>query len=117
MPCSACSTRSPPRPRRPSRPLDRDDRDRYDALLAPALPLARKLFAAPTYHYKTGIVFLAWLNGHQHHFRMVAGAESARTLVHLAELVRLADAAGLLRDPGLAVERMGDLLALAGVGR
>ena len=97
--------------------LDRDDRDRYDALLAPALPLARKLFAAPTYHYKTGIVLLAWLNGHQHHFRMVAGAESARTLVHLAELVRLADAAGLLRDPGLAVQRMGDLLALAGVRR
>jgi hypothetical protein len=97
--------------------LDRDERDRYDALLAPTLPLARKLFASPTYHYKTGIVFLAWLNGHQDHFRMVAGAESARTLVHLAELVRLADAAGLLRDPGLAVERMGDLLALAGVRR
>jgi Protein of unknown function (DUF993) len=97
--------------------LDRENRERYDELLAPTLPLARKLFASPTYHYKTGIVFLAWLNGHQDHFRMVAGAESARTLVHLADLVRLADAAGLLRDPGLALERMGALLALAGVRR
>jgi hypothetical protein len=95
--------------------LDASDRARFDALLAPTRPLARKLFASPTYHYKTGIVFLAWLNGHQEHFRMVAGAESARTLVHLADLVRLADAAGLLRDPALAVERMGRLLALAGI--
>ncbi len=95
--------------------LDASERVRFDALLAPTRPLARKLFASPTYHYKTGIVFLAWLNGHQKHFRMVAGAESARTLVHLADLVRLADAAGLLRDPPLAVERMGRLLALAGI--
>jgi hypothetical protein len=95
--------------------LDVSDRTRFDELLAPTRPLARKLFASPTYHYKTGIVFLAWLNGHQEHFRMVAGAESARTLVHLSELVRLADAAGLLRDPALAVERMGRLLAVAGI--
>ena len=60
-------------------------------------------------------MFLAWLNGHQEHFRMVGGAESARTLVHLGELVRLTDAAGLLADPPLAALRMRDLLALGGV--
>ena len=97
------------------RALDAGDGKRYDELLAPTLPLARRLFASPTYHYKTGIVFLAWLNGHQEHFRMVEGAESARTLVHLGELVRLADAAGLLADPPLAARRMRDLLALGGV--
>ena len=85
-------------------------------MLEPTLPLARQLFAAPTYHYKTGIVFLAWLNGHQEHFRMVDGLESARTLLHLAEIFRLADAAGLLVDPPFAADRMRRLLALSGVG-
>ena len=96
--------------------LDAGDTERFHAVLAPTLPLARRLFAAPTFHYKTGIVFLAWLNGHQDHFRMVAGLESARTLTHLAELLRLADAAGVLTDPPLAAERMRRLLAVAGVG-
>ena len=95
--------------------LDAGDEARFDALFAPTLPLARKLFASPTYHYKTGLVFLAWLNGHQRHFRMIGGQEGARTLVHLAELFRLADGAGLLADPRLACERMGQLLAVAGV--
>jgi hypothetical protein len=95
--------------------LDAGDSARFAELLAPTEPLARKLFAPPTYHYKTGLVFLAWLNGHQHHFRMIAGQEGARTLVHLAELLRLADRAGLLADPALACERMRRLLALAGV--
>jgi dihydrodipicolinate synthase/N-acetylneuraminate lyase len=95
--------------------LDAGDSRRFDELLGPTLPLARRLFASPTYHYKTGIVFLAWLNGHQEHFRMVAGLESARTLVHLAELFRLADAAGLLAEPAHAAERMRRLLAVAGV--
>jgi hypothetical protein len=79
------------------------------------LPLARKLFAAPTWHYKAGIVFLAWLNGHQGHFRMVGGLEGARTLVHLADVFRLADGAGLLADPPLATERMRRLLAVGGI--
>jgi hypothetical protein len=96
--------------------LDAGDQPRFHELLAPTVPLARRLFAAPTYHYKAGIVFLAWLNGHQDHFRMVDGLESARTLVHYAELFRLADAAGLLADPALAAERMRRLLAVAGVG-
>ena len=95
--------------------LDSGDRIRFAGLLASTEPLARRLFASPTYHYKTGLVFLAWLNGHQRHFRMLGGQESARTLVHLSELLRLADRAGLLADPTLACERMRRLLALAGV--
>jgi Protein of unknown function (DUF993) len=95
--------------------LDSGDQARFMELLRPTEPLARKLFASPTYHYKTGLVFLAWLNGHQRHFRMIGGQEGARTLVHLAELFRLADAAGLLADPALACERMRRLLAVAGV--
>ncbi|MEV4611359.1 dihydrodipicolinate synthase family protein [Kitasatospora sp. NPDC049258] len=97
--------------------LDAGDRARYDALLAPTVPLARHLFAAPTYHYKTGIVFLAWLAGHQEHFTMVAGAQSGRSLPHLVELFRLADRAGLLPDPDLAARRMTALLTVAGVAR
>ena len=96
--------------------LDGGDVEGFERALDPTLPLARKLFAAPTYHYKAGIVFLAWLNGHQTHFRMVGGLESARTLVHLADVFRLADGAGLLTDPPLATERMRRLLAVAGVG-
>ncbi len=95
--------------------LDAGDEARFAELLAPTVPLARRLFASPTYHYKTGLVFLAWLNGHQRHFRMIGGQEGARTLVHLAELLRLADGAGLLADPALACERMRRLLTVAGV--
>jgi len=95
--------------------LDDGDLDRYDALLAPTVPLSRHIFAAPTPYYKTGVVFLAYLNGHQQHFRMVGGLESGRSVLHLAELFVLADQAGLLRDPELASERMRGVLALAGV--
>jgi hypothetical protein len=95
--------------------LDVGDREAYDALLAPTVPLARKLFEPPTFNYKTGIVFLAFLNGHQDHFRMVGGMESTRSIVHLADLFVLADRAGLLRDPASAVARMRHVLALAGI--
>ena len=95
--------------------LDAGDRASYDALLAPTVPLSRHIFAAPTYHYKTGVVFLAYLNGHQDHFRMVGGMESARSITHLAELLVLADGARLLRDPELAVARAALALELAGV--
>ncbi|WP_435833176.1 dihydrodipicolinate synthase family protein [Kitasatospora purpeofusca] len=93
--------------------LDAGDLDRYDALFAPTLPLARHLFAAPTFHYKTGIVLLAWLAGHQDHFTMVGGAQSGRSVPHLVELFRLADAAGILPDPELAADRMRRYLAVA----
>jgi hypothetical protein len=95
--------------------LDAGDRERYASILAPTVPLSRHIFAAPTYYYKTGVVFLAYLNGHQSHFRMVGGQESARSVVHLSELFVLADRAGLLRDPEMAVERIQRLLALAGI--
>jgi uncharacterized protein DUF993 len=95
--------------------LDAGDRAAYDDILGPTVPLARRLFEAPTFNYKTGIVFLAFLNGHQEHFRMVGGLESARSITHLADVFVLADRAGLLRDPALAVARMRHVLALAGI--
>lgn len=95
--------------------LDAGDVTRYLTILAPTVTLSRHIFQPPTYYYKTGVVFLAYLNGHQSHFRMVAGLESARSVVHLAELFILADKAGLLRDPELATERMRRVLAVAGI--
>jgi len=97
------------------RALDGGDLGRYEAILAPTVPLSRHIFRAPTRYYKTGIVFMAYLNGHQGHFRMVRGLESARSIVHLSELFVLADEAGLLRDPEAAAGRMRRVLAVAGV--
>ena len=87
----------------------------FHDILAPTVPLSRHIFRAPTRFYKTGIVFMAYLNGHQNHFTMVGGQESARSTLHLAELFRLADAAGLLRDPELAAGRMRTVLATHGI--
>jgi hypothetical protein len=95
--------------------LDDGDTQRYDELLAPTVPLSRHIFKAPTPYYKTGVVFLAYLNDHQQHFRMVGGLESGRNVLHLAELFVLADQAGLLADPELASARMRQVLALAGI--
>src|SRR5207302_11294998 len=91
-------------------------RDEYHEVLAPTVPLSRHIFCAPTRFYKTGVVFMAWLNGHQDHFLMVGGQQSARHLLHFCELFRLADAAGLLSDPPLACARMKQLLAVHGCG-
>ena len=91
------------------------NRTAYDALLAPTVPLSRHIFKTPTRFYKTGVVFLAYLNGFQDHFHMLGGQQSARSVLHLAELFRLADAARVLRDPDLAVSRMQRVLALAGI--
>lgn len=95
--------------------LDAGDIPRYQELLAPTVPLSRHLFTSPTQHYKTGVVFLAYLNGFQSHFRMVGGYESARSTAHLCDLFVLADQARVLRDTELAVRRMQNFLALAGV--
>ncbi len=89
--------------------------EKFHAILGPTVPLSRHIFAAPTRFYKTGVVFMAWLNGHQKHFTMVGGQQSTRSLPHLAELLRLADAANLLEQPELAARRMKTLLALHGV--
>jgi hypothetical protein len=97
------------------RALDAGDLQWYEELMEPTVALSRHIFQAPTYNYKTGLVFLAYLNGHQRHFRMLSGAESARSVVHLAELFVLADQARLLVDPELAVARMRLVLELAGL--
>ena len=95
--------------------LARGGENRFFDILEPTVPLSRHIFAAPTRFYKTGVVFLAYLNGLQDHFAMVGGQQSARSLLHLAELFRLADKAGVLRDPELAAARMQEVLAVQGV--
>jgi hypothetical protein len=95
--------------------LDTGDPTEYRRILTPTEALSRQIFAAPTFYYKTGIVFLSWLNGHQSSFSMVGGLHSARSLPHLSEIVRLADAAGALEKPELAAGRWTGMLALNGV--
>ncbi|MGO1411128.1 MAG: DUF993 family protein [Microbacterium sp.] len=95
--------------------LDAGDPARYLELLQPTQALSRQVFAAPTFYYKTGVAFLAWLNGHQPAFQMVGGLHSARSLRHLSEIVRLANDARALEKPDLAAERWHSLLRLNGV--
>jgi hypothetical protein len=94
--------------------LGEGDTAAFRATLDPTVPLARLIFRAPTQYYKTGVVFLAWLNGFQDHFVMLNGAQAMRPLPYFVEVFRLADQCGLLRDPELAVERMKTLLAIYG---
>jgi hypothetical protein len=96
--------------------LARGGQNEFFDILEPTVPLSRHIFRAPTRFYKTGVVFLAYLNGLQDHFVMVGGQESARSLLHLAELFRLADRAGVLADPERAAARMRGLLAVHGIG-
>ena len=88
--------------------------DNFHNILGPTVPLSRHIFKAPTRFYKTGVVFMAWLNGHQSHFTMVGGQQSSRSLMHLIELFKLADQANLLEDPEFAINRMKSLLAING---
>ncbi|WP_306332539.1 dihydrodipicolinate synthase family protein [Streptomyces sp. KL118A] len=97
------------------RALDTGDAKRFRALLDPTVELSRHLFQAPTRYYKTGVVLLAWLAGHQTHFTMVGGLQSARPLPHLARAYELADGLGLFPDPALAATRMRSLLTVHGV--
>jgi hypothetical protein len=90
--------------------LDAGDVDGYQAAMNPTVPLARHIFSAPTYHYKTGLAFLSWLNGQQSHFRMIGEQHRARDAAHLATLFVLADEAGVLADPDLAADRMSSFL-------
>jgi len=94
--------------------LSEEKKSSYHEVLAPTVPLSRHIFKAPTRFYKTGVVFMAWLNGHQNHFVMVGGQQSARNVLHFSELFRLADAAGLLSDPPLACARMKQFLETQG---
>jgi hypothetical protein len=95
--------------------LDDGEAEQFDKILAPTLPLSRHVFSKPTFYYKTGVVFMAYLSGHQDHFRMVNGLESARSIVHLSQQLVLSDGAGLLPDPDLAAHRMRLVLELAGI--
>jgi hypothetical protein len=96
--------------------LDAGDVDTYRAEMTPTLPLSRHVFSAPTFYYKTGIAFLAWLSGHQDGFTMVGGLQAARSPVHLARVFELANEARLLPDPELARHRLGLVLTSAGIG-
>lgn len=95
--------------------LANGDQAQFNAILAPTVPLSRHIFAAPTRFYKSGVVFLAWLNNHQSHFTMVGGQQSARDAIHYSELFRLADNAALFDDPELAATRMCHFMATQGV--
>ena len=95
--------------------LDQGNIGLFRNILEPTVPLARHIFQTPTYYYKTGLTFLAYLNGHQNHFRMVGGLESGRSVRHFCELLVLADQAGVIRDPDLAIRRMRRFLAFNGV--
>ncbi|MEO6409296.1 MAG: DUF993 family protein, partial [Burkholderiaceae bacterium] len=95
--------------------LSDGDLQGFHAAFGPTVPLSRHIFQAPTRFYKTGVVFMAWLNGHQNHFVMVGGQQSTRSLPHLSELLRLADAAGLVERPDLAAQRWRALLATHGI--
>ncbi|WP_418591647.1 dihydrodipicolinate synthase family protein [Ponticoccus sp. (in: a-proteobacteria)] len=94
--------------------LGQGDAQGFRAVLDPTVPLARLIFRAPTQYYKTGVVFLAWLNGFQDHFVMLNGAQAMRPLPYFTDVFRHADACGLLRDPDRAVGRMKRLLAVYG---
>jgi hypothetical protein len=95
--------------------LDQGNVGLFGNILGPTVPLARHIFQTPTYYYKTGLTFLAYLNGHQNHFRMVGGLESGRSVRHFCELLVLADQAGVIRDRDLAIRRMRHFLAFNGV--
>jgi hypothetical protein len=95
--------------------LDAGEPDQFDKILAPTLPLSRHVFSHPTFFYKTGVVFMAYLCGYQDHFRMVNGLESARSIVHLSRQFVLADQAGLLPDPDLAAHRMRLMVEVSGI--
>jgi len=97
------------------RALDAGDPATFEDILSPTVPLSRHIFQSPTFFYKTGLVFLAYLNGHQKHFRMLGGQESARSIAHLSQLFVFADNARLLVDPDLAVHRMRLVLELSGL--
>jgi len=92
--------------------LAQGDEARFRALIEPTVPLSREIFRAPTRHYKAGVVFLAWLNGHQRHFTMAGGLQSARDVLHYVQVFRLADACGALQNPELALQRMQQFLSV-----
>ncbi len=97
--------------------LANGNKDKFFKILNPTIPLSRRIFSAPTKFYKTGVVFMAYLNGHQNHMTMLAGHQSMRPLSYFIDIFKLADQAGLLNDPDMAISRMKDLMKIYGVSR
>ncbi|RNF33312.1 dihydrodipicolinate synthase family protein [Paracoccus methylarcula] len=95
--------------------LAEGDKAAYHQTFAPTVPLSRHIFKAPTRFYKTGVVFMAYLTGHQDHFTMIGGQESTRSTLHLADIIRLANSAGLFTDPELVAARARPVFAARGV--
>ena len=95
--------------------LDSGNKDEFRRILDSTVPLSRLIFCSPTQYYKTGVVFLAYLNGFQEHFVMLGGQQSCRSLPYFVDIFRLSDTCGLLRDPSVAVDRMKKLLSFYGV--
>ena len=95
--------------------LDAGDSEGFAKLMNKSIPMAVKMFEAPADRYKVGTVFVAWLSGHQYHFRMVTGREGMRSIQHLSDLFVLTDKLGLFPDPELAAHRMKLLLAVNGI--
>ena len=94
------------------------DGNTYREILPPTIPLSREIFRAPTRHYKAGVIFIAWLNGHQDHFVAAGGLQSARSVLHYAKVFKFADRCGVLTDPGLAISRMRSFLQVhAGIAQ
>ncbi|MEZ2127853.1 MULTISPECIES: dihydrodipicolinate synthase family protein [unclassified Sinorhizobium] len=96
--------------------LNKGDKATYRAAFGPTVPLSRHIFKAPTRFYKTGVVFMAYLNGHQDHFTMLGGQQSTRSAQHLGDIVRLASKAGLFDDPDRAAVRAARVMAVHGIG-
>jgi hypothetical protein len=96
--------------------LDEGDEKGFRKVLDPTVPLSRTLFEAPTRFYKTGIAWLAYLQGQQSHFRMLDGVEAGRDVIHLATVFRQADEIGLFHDPDLAASRLAGFLSIHGIG-
>jgi hypothetical protein len=95
--------------------LAKGDIANFRSVIEPTVPLSRKIFEAPTQYYKAGVVFLAWLNGHQSHFSLPAGMQSARGINHYADIFRLADQANVLDKPELAASRMKAFVGVFGL--
>jgi hypothetical protein len=91
-------------------------RKAFRDILDPTVALSRELFRAPTQYYKTGVVFLAYLNGHQNHFTMLGAQQGARSILHLSRVFRHAASIGLFADPDRAAFRMRTVLAVHGLG-
>ncbi|MDE0589156.1 dihydrodipicolinate synthase family protein [Halocynthiibacter sp. C4] len=95
--------------------LEAGNTDDYNAIFAPTVPLSRHIFKAPTRFYKTGVVFLAYLNGHQDHFTMLGGQQAGRSALHFADIIRLGNAAGMFPDPEMSATRAARVFATMGV--